>query len=58
MKCPFRTEIEYMYEKLKEGDGYTYFNKGSIEKFPECYEKECPYYDSYYRKCNRLEECE
>ena len=31
MKCPFRTEIEYKYEKLKEGDGYTYFNKGIIE---------------------------
>lgn len=55
MKCPFRTEIEYKYEKLKEDDSYTYFNKGTVEKFPECYEEECPYY-IYTGRCSKVEE--
>jgi hypothetical protein len=57
MKCPFRTEIEYKYETMKEGDGYTYFNKGTIEEYPDCYDEECPYY-TFPSGCSRVEEDE
>lgn len=51
MICPFRIDIEYDYKAEKD----TFYVKAQKERFPECYEEDCPFY-SYPGKCEKTDD--
>lgn len=51
MICPFRIDIEYDYKIEKD----TLYVKAQKERFPECYEDDCPFY-SYPGKCEKTDD--
>lgn len=55
MKCPFRTRLIRDFEKAKE----TVIVKAETIEYPDCYEEECPFFDSVSTMsgCKRTE-CE
>lgn len=65
MKCPYRPEIEYEYlsryerDKLGSTNDLRPVEKAQRTVFPDCYEEECPFYNSWAlnsreKKCNRV----
>lgn len=42
MKCPFRTRLVRDFEKTKE----TVIVKAETIEYPDCYEEQCPFFDS------------
>ena len=54
MKCPFRINVEFFYEKI-EGTESDYLEKGQYQEYADCYEDECPYYNRY-GYCSRVED--
>lgn len=56
MKCPFRTKLVRELEKA----GNTYLVKSENIEYPDCYEEECPFFDSISTMsgCKRTEYCE
>ena len=52
MVCPFRTRVDYEYEKAEKG----YLEKSQMASFEECYGGDCPYYNDYKMPwCRRVE---
>lgn len=55
MKCPYRSKTTiYKREMPKEA-----LNKGDVvstatQDFADCYEDECPFYNSYAENCGRV----
>lgn len=48
MKCPCRLNKEYDVKQMGNG----VFITAEREVYPDCYEDECPFYDSCYDRCN------
>lgn len=56
MKCPFRADAVYEYEKIKGQNGIPDFLQTKQRtEFSDCYEEECPYY-CYPNGCLRISE--
>ncbi len=51
MKCPFRTKVVREYERVEN----TCLLKEERIEYPECYEDECPFYNTI-TGCTRTDE--
>ena len=51
MKCPCRLDKEYEVIEI----GGSVFITAEKEVYPDCYEDECPFYDSCYSRCKYVE---
>lgn len=50
MKCPCRLNKEYDVKQI----GNSAFITAEREVYPDCYEDECPLYDSIYNICKQI----
>lgn len=51
MKCPCRLNKEYDVKQI----GNNAFITAEREVYPDCYEDECPFYDSYSGRCRQVD---
>ena len=61
MICPFRIDVEFDYIALAPKDDEnaepSYLEKAQRQKYPECMEEECPFYEYSFNvtgSCNRI----
>lgn len=57
MKCPYRTKVTFIEPEpktLSTSEGKVTITKVETADFEDCYEEDCPFYNSYADSCGRV----